>query len=101
EEHESAVYTKNVVEHVMVVHPHDEDGDEARDQREERRPRLFQTVEQRKATRRGIPQVQHEQRDGEREDAIAEGLHPRGFLFLKTFALHDWTWAAGSRFVLP
>jgi hypothetical protein len=85
-----------------MVHPHDEDGDEARPQREKRGPLLSQTFEQRKPIDGRIMEIENEQRDGEREDAVAEGLHPRGFAFLTPFLVfeaHDVVPTAGSRAV--
>jgi hypothetical protein len=69
-----------------------------------RGPLLSQTFEQRKPIDCRIMEIENEQRDGEREDAVAEGLHPRGFAFLTTFAVfeaHDVVSTAGhapSRF---
>src|SRR2546426_6106247 len=70
-----------------MVHPHDQNGDEARHEREERGPLVDQAFGQRNPGRGGVPEVQREQRDREREDAVAEGLHPRGLFLLEALAV--------------
>src|SRR2546426_11255274 len=71
-----------------MIHPHDEDADEARHKSEERRPLLDEAFGERHPAPGGIAEVQREQCDRECEHAIAERLHPDGFLFLESFAVH-------------
>src|SRR5438445_11986298 len=71
-----------------MLHPHDEHAEEARHECQERRPFIDEALGQRDPAPRGIPEVQREQSDREREDAIAERLHPDGFLLLESFAVH-------------
>src|SRR5213594_1261858 len=96
-EHESAVDLPDVVEHVVMVHPHDQDADETRHKGEERGPLVDEALRQRNPTRGRIAEVQREQRDSERKDAIAERLHPRGFLLFESFAVHDAPWSSEAR----
>src|SRR3989442_4707742 len=71
-----------------MIHPHDEDADEARHKGEERGPLLDEAFGERHPGPGGIAEVQREQRDRKREHAIAERLHPDGFLLLESFAVH-------------
>jgi len=97
EEHESPIDLPDVVEHVVMVHPHDEDADKARHECEERRPFVDEALGQRNAAPGGIAEVQREQGNRECEDPIAERLHPDGFLLLKCLAFHDAPWSCGAR----
>src|SRR5206468_8804214 len=97
EEHESAVDFPDVVEHVVMVHPHDEDAHEARHKGEERGPFIDEALGERNATRGGIAKVQREQGDREREYPIAERLHSDGFLLLDCLAVHHLLRSCGAR----
>src|SRR5207247_570845 len=89
EEHEPTIDFSDVVEHVVMVHPHDEDADETRHKGEERGPLVEEALRQRDGGRRWVPKVQREQGDRKREYAVTESLHPDGFLLLGCLAVHD------------
>ncbi|TQK86123.1 hypothetical protein FB563_6207 [Streptomyces puniciscabiei] len=74
EEHH-AVDTADVVEHDVVVGPHLADQHERKDVRQVGRPERGQAVHQVARVMRRAD-LQHKQRDGDGDDAVAEGDHP-------------------------
>src|ERR1700757_1702585 len=76
----------DVAENRVVMHPHDEDGEEAGDEGEIAGPELQQRFAQRGegcAAGRdwGNFQFEDQEGDGNGEDAVAEGFEAAGFFF--------------------
>jgi hypothetical protein len=76
EEEQRAVGARHRLHAVVVVDPDDPDREEARRVRQVRRPEVEQRVAEAAPRRGGDADLEHEQRRGDREDAVAESLEP-------------------------
>ena len=84
EEQQGAVDGGDALEDVVVVDPDDADDDEAHDVRGVRGPLVREVTSEVARLRVGDAHLDDEQRDGDREDAVAERFESRLFGILES-----------------